>query len=166
MRKQNSQPAARSDRGKPIKIRRPRKGSKTEAILTLTATTPATPPEIAESVNTSRQMVHQVLQRYSIDSNTTESFKKHRAEVIAGYQERILAGIDPNALKSSTPRELKDSLTAFGILYDKERLERGLSTSNTAISCVLDAADGGEDAIDITPSTSAEVVDNSQKTDK
>jgi hypothetical protein len=112
---------------KPVKIRRPKPGSKAEAILTLTATTPATPPIIAAKINTTLQNVHQVLERYGIEPNTLESYKQHRADILAGKQEAILSSIDTEAIKGMP---VGQRIMSYGILYDKERLERGQSTEN------------------------------------
>ncbi len=109
-------------------VKRPQPGTITEAILTLSAVTPATPPEIAESVNTSRQMVHQTLRRYGIEPNVTESFKKHRADILAGIQEEILRSIDLDVIKHAT---LMQRMASVGIAYDKERIERGLSGNDS-----------------------------------
>lgn len=108
-----------------VVIRKPTPGSKTEAILTLTATTPATPPEIAESVNCSKQLVHQVLERYGIEPNHSDSYKKCRADILAGMQEKILKEVEGADIKNAS---LLQKVTTVGILYDKERLERNLST--------------------------------------
>ena len=116
-----------------LKIRKPRRGSKANAILTLTTTTPATPTEIAESVDTSVSNVSHTLARYGIEPNTVESFKKHRAEIIAGMGEKILRNINIDTIKIETAKEMQSALTGWGILYDKERLERGESTSNVSI---------------------------------
>lgn len=112
-----------------VRIRQPRPGSKAEAILTLTATTPATPPQIAQHVNTSRQMVHQVLDRYGIEPNTLESYKNSRADIYAAAQLKILAAVDMGAINVETARDVRDAMTGLGILVDKERLERGQATS-------------------------------------
>lgn len=114
---------------RPVKIRKPRKGTKAEAILTLAATTTATPTEIADTVNTSRQMVHQTLERYGIEYNRTQSFKEHRADILAGLQDKILNSIDIEEIKKAP---MGSKVLAACQLYDKERLERDLSTSNVA----------------------------------
>lgn len=114
---------------RPVKPRRPRPGTRSEAILTLAATTPATPPQIADAVHCGRQLVHQVLQRYGIEANTLESFKEHRADILAGKQEAILNSIDTDAIKGMP---VGQRIMSLGILYDKERLERGQSTANVA----------------------------------
>ena len=93
----------------------------------LALTTPATRAEIAESLNTSIQSVSQALQRYGISPNTVESFKHQRAEIFAGLQDRILSSVDLATINEAT---LSQRAIAAGILYDKERLERGQSTVN------------------------------------
>jgi hypothetical protein len=121
--------AAKPTKPAAVKIRRPKPGSKAEAILTLAATTPATQARIAEKVNTTKQNVHQVLERYGIAANRLEDWKKHRADIIAGKAEAILSSIDDDAIKAMPAGQ---KLMGFGILYDKERLERGQSTVNLA----------------------------------
>jgi hypothetical protein len=110
-----------------IKVRKPRKGSKAEAILTLATTTPANQIQIAESVNCSKQAVNQTLERYGIDYNHAENYKKRRAEIFAGLQARILESIDATDIKDAS---VLQRVTAAGILYDKERLETGKTTAN------------------------------------
>lgn len=115
---------------KPSKPHRqmPKPGSKTQTILTLATTTPATPMEIADTVNTSRQMVHQVMERYGIIPNNTESWKSHRADLLAALQEKIYGAVDEDAIKKMI---MSRGMTDLGILYDKERIERGLSDNDT-----------------------------------
>jgi len=111
-------------------IRKPRKGTKAEAILTLTTSTSATPPQIADQINVSNQCVHDTLKRYGIDANTTETFKNHRADILAAAQARDLKlyqELDDDERKRLIS---KRGMVDFGILYDKERLERGQSTGN------------------------------------
>ncbi len=99
-------------------------------IVTLATTTPAKPVEIAESLNTSIQHVCQTLERYGIDHKATESFRKHRAEILAGLQSKILESVDLEDIKEAS---LLQRVTAAGILYDKERLETGKSTANLGV---------------------------------
>jgi len=111
------------------RLRKPRKGTKSEAILTLTTLTPATPVEIAESVNASRSLVCQVMKRYGIIPNQAESFKQHRADVLAGLQDKLLSSVSDEEIKK-TP--VGTRILGACQLYDKERLERDLSTANVA----------------------------------
>jgi hypothetical protein len=134
----------------PVKIRRPRPGTKSEAILTLAATTPATPPEIANRLHIPRQTVHHALKRYGIEPNRLDSFKKHRADVFADLQDRILSSVTTEDIQK-TPAIQR--ITGAAILYDKERLERGQSTSNQAvihadIAALRGAADDVSDPIE------------------
>ena len=112
------------------KIKSPRKNSKSEAILTLTTITPASPTEIAESVQCSVSNVSQVLKRYNIIPNKLESFKKFRADVYAGIAEKISSQLSDAIpkIEIKNSKDIKDSATALGILYDKESLERGKPT--------------------------------------
>jgi hypothetical protein len=87
-------------------IRQPRKGSKAEAILTLTATTPATPIEIAESIHTCPSHVTQTLQRYGVTPNRLDSYKKNRADIMAGMQLKILKYVNDESLKKASVNNL------------------------------------------------------------
>jgi hypothetical protein len=109
-------------------IRRPEPGSKSEAILTLAVTTPATNQEIANKVDCDKSLVTHVLARYGIERNTVETYKNNRADILAGLQEKILASINDEDIKSMP---VGQRTMSYGILYDKERLERGKATSIT-----------------------------------
>ena len=71
--------------------------------------------------------------RHLLDSNDT--FKDNRADVLSVYQQMILEGITPEKIKDISVR---DAVVAMGVLYDKERLERNLSTENVAIEAVVE----------------------------
>jgi hypothetical protein len=115
----------------PVRKYKPRRGKniKTEAILTLATTTPATPPEIADTLGISNQAVHQCLKRYGIEVNHTQTYKEHRADVLAGMQAKLLSYVDDEKIQKAPMGSI---VLAACQLYDKERLERDLSTSNTA----------------------------------
>jgi IS30 family transposase len=59
---------------------------------------------------------------------TTEIYKQMRADILAEKQRQLLMQSNRR-----TPKEQLSLITAMGICYDKERLERGMSTSNTAM---------------------------------
>ena len=113
----------------PVKIRKPRPGSKAEAILTLATTTPATRQEIAQAIQCSWQNVDNTLRKYQIDPNASKSFKEHRAEILAGMQERIISQLDDERLKKASVNNLAYAYQQF---HSAERLERGQSTANIA----------------------------------
>jgi len=124
----------------------PKPGSKTQAILTLAATTPARPCEIAESVNSSAALVSQVMVRYGIIPNTADSFKNPRADIMAGIQERILASIKEADI---TDASLLQRVTSTGILYDKERAERGLAGDDKRPILVVIRGEGAHTQVNL-----------------
>jgi predicted DNA-binding protein YlxM (UPF0122 family) len=97
----------------------------TEAILALAMETQASPSEIADVLNVSNQAVYQCLERHKINPNRLKSYKNHRADIFAGIQTKIIKHIDERRLEKASAFQLVGSL---GLLYDKERVERGLAT--------------------------------------
>lgn len=90
-----------------------------------------TEPEIAELFNCTKQAVNKALKPYAgLFDDGIEAFKKHRADLLALGQRELLLSVDPDDIKKMS---VKDRVVAMGILYDKERLERGQSTSNHSI---------------------------------
>ena len=65
-----------------------------------------------------------------IPTDTTQYFKANRADIFARMEERVMKRVNVDAIKIGNPRAFKDAMTGVGILYDKERLERGQSTQN------------------------------------
>jgi hypothetical protein len=105
--------------------------SKTKTIIKAKQEHPdLTTREIAKMVDCDHSNVVRTLQRYGIDQQATEDFKARRADVFAGLQERILKSITDEAIQKTPAIQL---VTAASILYDKERLERGESTSNVSV---------------------------------
>ena len=60
-----------------------------------------------------------------LPDEATEVYKNNRADIIAHMQLGILQSVNKAKIKKAS---LRDSIVSFGILYDKERLERGQST--------------------------------------
>ena len=94
---------------------------------------------MAKSANVSRAAITQTLKRYGIERNMLESFKQNRADIMAGIQETVAASLTEDDIKKASVR---DKTILFGTLYDKERLERGQSTSNQSIMlrAIMDTA--------------------------
>uniref|UniRef100_A0A6M3J291 Putative DNA binding, helix-turn-helix domain containing protein n=1 Tax=viral metagenome TaxID=1070528 RepID=A0A6M3J291_9ZZZZ len=63
-----------------------------------------------------------------------EAWKKHKADILALKQREILKTLNLTELKKIPPGS---RVVSFGILYDKERLERGQSTENLAVDTLL-----------------------------
>ena len=53
----------------------------------------------------------------------------HRADILSNTQLRLLANLDDAKMQQMTG---KDLVVSAAVLYDKERLERGMSTANLA----------------------------------
>lgn len=86
-------------------------------------------PEVAAICDTSHVTVRHVLKRYSVDRESIENYKSNRADLFAGFQSRVLLSITDEDL-SNAPLSARGAF--LGVLYDKERLERGLSTLNNS----------------------------------
>jgi hypothetical protein len=84
--------------------------------------------DIAAVCNTDAANVCRVLHAYGINKQMVDEYKQHRADVFAGMQYRILSSITTDDIQTAS---LMQRSAALGILYDKERLERNMSTSNT-----------------------------------
>ncbi|MDO9528026.1 MAG: hypothetical protein Q7J27_02580 [Syntrophales bacterium] len=67
---------------------------------------------------------------------TLRDYKKNRADVFAIIQGKIINSVSPLDIKKAS---LLQKATAIGIMYDKERLERGESTENISIHADIKA---------------------------
>ena len=103
-----------------------------------------TTPEIAQLQNLAPSTVFRFLRQSTPEREALEVFKKERGDVFArlaakslSVQERIVDTFD-DALINALPVHQKGSLlhtlaVSAGILFDKERLERGQSSQNLAV---------------------------------
>ena len=90
-----------------------------------------TEQEIADLFHCTKQAVSKALKPYAdLFNGEIEVFKKNRADLFASTQRELLESFDPSDIKKMN---VKDRVIALGIMYDKERLERGQSTSNLSI---------------------------------
>lgn len=111
-----------------------------------------TAPEIAHQQGVNHSTVWRFLERMKPEIGAVEVFKKGRADVLARIQaksldaqERIIDTMNDVFVSALTPGQKSGMLIALnaqhGTLFDKERLERGQSTSNAAIiTAMLDNA--------------------------
>lgn len=107
-----------------------------------------TQQQLAAINGVSKQAVSQMFKRYGINDKFLDSFKTHRADIFAGIQETVAASLTSGDINSAS---IKDRTILLGTLYDKERLERGLSTQNSAVilaSAVIEADEGGKKPVD------------------
>lgn len=103
-----------------------------ETLIDLAETKKLSHAQIAKITGCSAANVTQRLQRAGV--TTLGNYKQNRADILAVAGKQILASITDEDIKKAT---LNQKVVSYGILYDKERLERGESTSNT-ISIVAD----------------------------
>jgi len=94
--------------------------------------------DIAIYLGVSKQAVHQRLKGIMPEDVDLQPYKNHRADILAAKQAELLKSLTPKDIKDSSPYQ---KVGMFGILYDKERLERGESTQNVAIAAVYQDID-------------------------
>lgn len=83
--------------------------------------------EIGSVMGVSKQAIHHRIRGIVPDVARVSAARQYRADMLAEVTSDILSSIDEKAIKSAG---LKDRAMTYGILYDKERLERGESTQN------------------------------------
>ena len=86
--------------------------------------------QIAKICDCSRQNISYLLRQYGKGLERVEIYKKNRADIFAAKQAEILNSITPEKLEKMSP---KDAAISAGVLYDKERLERNISTTNITL---------------------------------
>ena len=86
--------------------------------------------QIGKILNCDHSNITRRLQAIGHAGRTLLDFKTARGDVLAGLQNRIVQHLTNAKLQKSSAYQLTGML---GILYDKERLERGESTSNISV---------------------------------
>lgn len=99
-----------------------------EKILDLIKMNPnLTTRQLGKLTDSDHTAIVKCLQRYGIKREYLDSFKENRADILAGIQETVASTFTEEDIKKAS---IRDRTILFGTLYDKERLERGLSVSN------------------------------------
>ena len=126
-------------RRKPI----PNKIDKRKLIETVQANPNLSVRQLGTLMDTTHSAIVQALQRYGIDKERLEGYKANRADVFAGLQEIVASSLTAGDINNASVR---DRTMLMGVLYDKERLERGQSTSNQSVffQLVNDSDSAGE----------------------
>jgi predicted transcriptional regulator len=98
---------------------------------------------IGDAVGRDKSTVWRALKRYGIEKKKTEQFKADRADILAGTNQRIIEKLnnDLDKIVVKNAKDFKDLTTGFGIITDKERLERGQSTENHALAGIVQILD-------------------------
>ena len=84
--------------------------------------------EIAAIQHVSPQAIHKALKPL-MPGPECKTYQENRADILSGLQIKLLSQVDSARLKKISVR---DAVVSAAVLYDKERLERGLSTGNFA----------------------------------
>ena len=82
--------------------------------------------EIAEITGGNKDVINRRIKDLLPD-DTTKVYIENRADILAKLQCELLQGLDASKIKGASALQL---ITGAGILFDKERLERGQSTQN------------------------------------
>lgn len=85
--------------------------------------------EIGKVFGVSGSAVCQQINKYITDGIDLDFYKQNRADIFASKQAQILKSLSQRKIDKASAYQMTGML---GILYDKERLERGQSTANVA----------------------------------
>ena len=87
--------------------------------------------QIAKLVGCDRSNISRRLRTHEVLTGQIKEYVTDRANILASIQWRLLSSITDDEIKKAP---LGTRLMCFGILYDKERLERGQTTENVGIA--------------------------------
>lgn len=91
--------------------------------------------QISKILGCSKTTIIYHLRYNGYDRDVVKTFKKDRSDLFAWMQERLLSSISQDDIKK-TP--VGSRVLALAQLYDKERLEANLSTSNESVQLGID----------------------------
>lgn len=86
--------------------------------------------QAAKICGVSRQAVDSLAKRHGLDPEAVAHFRKHKGAIMDAMQARLIGSITDTDIAKMAPR---DRVLAFGVLFDKSRLEKGESTSNISL---------------------------------
>lgn len=89
-----------------------------------------TDEQVAALLGCERSNITKRLAKHKDEIEGLDRFKKHRGDILAWNQKRLLGSITDDEIRKAP---LGTKVLAACQLYDKERLERGLSTNNQEI---------------------------------
>lgn len=75
------------------------------------------------------------------DEIDLEAYKTHRADLMTLKQAQVMGALTIEDIEKASA---KDKALVYGIFYDKERLERGQSTSNVAVILASHVVEAGK----------------------
>jgi len=83
--------------------------------------------EVANVLGCSEANISLRLKDHLDDLDALDDFKQVRGDTLALYQRKLLKSLSSGDIQKASPYQ---RVGMFGILYDKERLERGQTTEN------------------------------------
>jgi len=95
-----------------------------------TANPNLTTRQLGKLLDVGHTAIVEAFKRYDIKREHLDNFKANRADILAGIQETVAASLTEEDIKNAS---IRDRTMLFGVLYDKERLERGQATPATSI---------------------------------
>jgi len=110
------------------------RSERTQKILEIKQANPnLTTRQIGELTDCDHSHVVRVLQRHNLEMQRIIEFKENRADIFAGLQDRLLSSITEDEIKKAP---VGSRILGACQIYDKERIERGLSTENVSYHVV------------------------------
>lgn len=94
--------------------------------------------QLADKYHVSPVSIFQRFQRFNLtleDPEEVKSYRDNRADILSDFQLKLLKSIKEEDLQKAP---IQSKIWCYGVLYDKERLERNLSTANVAMQGTLD----------------------------
>lgn len=91
--------------------------------------------EIAQITGISKDRINRKI-KHLLPTYNTEQYKSLRADILAEMQRKLLLQCDPERLKKMPAAS---AILAVCQLYDKERIERGLSNNDQPIMVIIKA---------------------------
>ena len=114
--------------------------------------------EIAELTGVHKATIARQL-KHLRPRKATQIYQSLRADILAEMQRKILSSCTPAEIKKMA---IRDKFTAYGILYDKEQAERGVTTGKSAPMVVIAIQQpGGSQPAQIIEVGARQSVDNS-----
>jgi hypothetical protein len=94
---------------------------------------------LADRYGCDKSAISHAMKPFTVEKCEIETFKEQRSNILAGKQRELLNALNAEVIEKMAGRDLA---VAMGILFDKERLNDGLSTQNHAVimaSAVMEA---------------------------
>ena len=103
--------------------------------------------DIAKIYECSDCNIRYYMKKHGLDMTTIRAYQQNKGDLISAKANAVLEGIDGKKIAKAG---LRDSVTAFNVLNNAERLEQGKSTQNIEIHTLnksIDDLQGMEDKI-------------------